>query len=165
VDPTTLKYFCLAYNIKRRQLRIVKRETKTVLVEDIIGDSPKWGETIKVYQDALKKHDEGKNIRKSKLWQWEYNNAPKENKSLTKYRIKNYLALYENVKKGYVSNFKNMIRLIDIRSLPEPDAGYTTTRFSKKYFRQTGMKRCIICDYLGIKKINCRILKPKFVQI
>jgi len=168
VDPTTLKYFLLAFNIKKRQLRIVDRRTVSVKVSEIIDlSSPKWVETLQCYQAGLKAYEEGKDIRKSSLYEHEYRNAPKEDKKNAKHRVKNFLALFDRIKtSGYQTSRQDAIRIMDISGMKKkPDPKFITTRFSKKYFRLTGMKRLIICNYLGIKKIPVRVLKTKVVQI
>ena len=166
VDPSTIKYFLLAYGIKKRQLRITERRTRNVNVSDIIGGSEKWAKTIKLYQDGIRAIEKGKAPRTTELYKHEYANAHQSHKHIAILRITNFLNLYNRIKsEGYRTTIKDMIRIMDIEGMPEPIEKFITTRFSDKYYRLTGMKRCIICDFLGIKTIQCRVLKIKVVQI
>jgi len=170
VDYNILKNFCHVFNHKHRQIKVTNRIFRIVPVDDILVselDGIKYKmydlykEVMDIYIEKGTKYD----YTKTRLWEYEWSIAPKNNKAQVEKRFISFFNLFDSIrKKGYKKRSNGMVRLLDIEGKPRslPVSG---ERFSEKYYRISGMKRCIISKYLGIKNIPCRILEIKVVPI
>ena len=170
VDVRILKNFCYVFNHKPKQIKVAARVNRDVPIDDILIDGldgvkyiyyEMYREVMDIYSRQGCKYD----YRKTELWKFEWSIAPKSNKGQVRTRFAEFFALFDSIKnKGYKRHPNKMVRLIDIEGKART-RDVRGERFSHKYYRINGMKRCFIAKYLGIKVIPCRILRIRIVQI
>ena len=168
IDPNCLKSLEDALGCRKRQIRVVGRCDEKVKISDIIDfDNKHWKNFYWMYRGVLRRYEKkGRKIGFSDtaLWKHEFANAPDGAKHKVRERFDELFALYDSIKKHGYKNTKRLVKLMDISGL-EVGGSKWGGRISKRYYRLTGMKRCIICKYMGIEKIKCRILKIKRIQL
>lgn len=162
VDPACLKNLCHALNIKKAQVRIDRKTTRVVPLSDIIDESiGDWAAgAYDMYREILERYERDGpkgDYRDTALWALEEYNAPRGQEHVVKERVSKFLQLYESIKKhGFERRSNNLVKLLTLDGR-EPCREVRGLRFSRRYFRLTGLKRCVVCKYLGIKKVPCRI--------
>lgn len=170
VDVRILKNFCHVFNHKSKQIKVKTRVNRVVAIDDILsseldGVKFKYYDMYKEVMDIYSAKGKNYDYKKTKLWELEWSFASKNRKWQVQRRFKEFFKLFNSIKKkGYKRHPNKMVRLIDVEGKvrSQPARG---ERFSEKYYRLNGMKRCFISKYLGIKKIPCRILKIKVVPL
>jgi hypothetical protein len=170
MDVKILKNFCYVFNHKAKQIKVSARLNRVVPVSDIIfdeldGHKFKYYKMYKEVMDIYVKSGKNYDYRKTELWKMEWSFAPKDNKAQVRRRFAEFFKLFDSIKKkGYKLHSNKQVRLIDIEGKVRTRK-IEGNRFSEKYYRTNGMKRTIIARYLGIKKIPCRVLKVRIVQL
>jgi len=170
VDYRILKNFCHVFNHKHKQLKVAARINRIIPIDEIIvpeldGVRFKYYSMFKPVIKKYEKHGKSADYSRTKLWKFEYSIAPKNNKAQVRRRFREFFKLFDSIKKKGFKKYPNkMVRLIDTEgmvrhNLPQGE------RFSEKYYRLNGMKRCFIAKYLGIEKIPCRVLRIRIVSL
>lgn len=146
----TMKDFCIIFNCTLKNVQLSEGSMKLVKLSDIIPMTMDWQETIWRYVGLLKRIDSGTNeFTDSAWWKHEVHNQTKDIQK----RLKRFRDLYSSIKRDGFSYFqKNHIKLLDVRDMEryKPERG---GRISYKYYRINGMKRVLICNYLGMESI------------
>lgn len=162
MDPACLKNLCYALNVKKAQVKVLRKETRVVSLSEIIDEAMgDWtAGAFDMYREILERYEKegrGGNYTDTALWQLEVYNAPKGQERVAKERVFKFLELFDSIRKhGYQRKANNLVKLLTLDGRT-PCRDVRGLRFSRKYFRLTGLKRCVICKYLGIKKVPCRI--------
>ncbi len=170
MDVKILKNFCYVFNHRAKQVKVRARINRTVPIDDIILDELDgvkfyYYDMYKEVMDIYVKKGRNYDYRKTKLWVKEWEQAPKNNKGQVRRRFAEFFTLFDSIKNNGHKFYPNkQVRLLDIegKARTRKVEGH---RFSHKYYRINGMKRCFISKYLGIKEIPCRVLKIRIVQL
>jgi hypothetical protein len=148
-----MKDFRYIYACHLRKIQLSEGETKQVPIEDIIPATKDWKDTIWMYRGLMKRIDRGVGYQKSA---WHKNEIHNQTKDIQK-RFNRFKKLYRSIRKnGFELRKYKHIKLLDIRKL-KPKNPLKGGRINWKYYRINGMKRILICKYLGIKKIPCKV--------
>ena len=170
MDEKILKNFCYVFNHKAKQVKVEARLNRSVPVNDIIKPGLDGLKYIyyDMYKEVMDRYTETGNkedYTTTRLYKLEWEIAPKNNKAQVAKRFKAFYALFDSIKtNGFKRRSNRMVKLIDIEGKPRTNP-VRGERFSEKYYRVNGMKRCFIAKYLGVKEIPCRVLKIRIVQI
>lgn len=168
IDPGIMGSFKEVYGLNLDRVRVTEKVIAMVYVSDIADtDNPYWVELLEIYFIVLKRFEKsGRRVELSdtQLYKKDYSDAPKGKKWQVERRFDRLYELFQSIKKhGYEKRPNKLLRLLDTRELkPRILKG---SRISKKYYRLEGMRRCIICSYLGIKKIPVKLFKIKVVKV
>ncbi|MCP3683527.1 MAG: hypothetical protein GY861_12640 [bacterium] len=166
VDVDILKNFCHVFNHKPQQVKVAARLNKQIPIDNIVpgvnrGLFDMYVEVMDIYVKKGRNYD----YRKTALWDKEWETAPKNNKAQVRKRFKEFFKLFDSIKKNGHKFYPNkQVRLLDIEGKARTRE-VRGNRFSEKYYRINGMKRCFISKFLGIKIIPCRVLKIRIVQL
>lgn len=170
MDPNCMKNFLHAFNVKLAQIHIQSRRNGKLAVADLVDEGlGSWQKGYyAVCEEALRCFDEPgwrDAIQNTRLWKNEWNNAPSTDKAAAYRRIAAFYRLYQSIRRnGYKTEKNNLVKVILIAGM-KPVRPVLGARMSPKYYRLTGMKRCVICKYLGIRTIPGRILKIRLSQL
>jgi hypothetical protein len=155
ITPDILKDFFFMYKTNSRKVQFSEGERQLVDINKIIPQTKDWKDTIWMYKGLLGRIDRNVPYQKSAWHKHEiHNQVPDIQKRFNRFR-----ELYKSIKKkGFIWQQRRHIKLLDVTKLrrKNPIKG---GRISYKYFRINGMRRILICKYLGIKKIPCRVYK------
>ena len=167
VDVALLNNFCYVFNHRAQQVKVAARLNRRIPIGDIVpGQNSKelYGMYVEV-MDIYVKNGSNYDYQKTALWKKDWEDAPKSNKKQVQKRFTKFFALFDSIKKkGHLKFTNKQVRLLDIKGKARANE-IRGNRFSEKYYRINGMKRCFISKYLGIETIPCRILKIRIVQI
>ena len=151
-----MKDFCNIFYTNFNKIRYSEGQKILVEIDKIIPANKDWNDTIQRYNDVFDKIENNENCNNSNWWKHEQKNDVKNIKK----RFKKLKNIYKSIKKyGYKYENKNHIKLIDIRNLTKKNI--ENSRLSKYYYRINGMKRLLICNYLGINYIPVKVFKVK----
>jgi hypothetical protein len=150
-----MKDFKFIYACHLRQVQLSEGEVKQVAVKDIIPTTKDWRDTIWMYNGLMGRIDRDVTYIKSAWHKHEIHNQTKDIQK----RFNRFKRLYKSIKNnGYELRKYKHIKLLDISKLKRKNP-VKGGRINWKYYRINGMKRLLICNYLGIEKIRCRIYK------
>ena len=155
ITKDLLKDFFHMYNTNPRKLQFSEGSVEMVALGDIIPDTDDWHTTIWRYVGLLKRIDRNVPYQESAWFKHEQRNQVKDIQK----RFDMFKELYKSIKKnGYLTMPRKYLKLLDISKMKRQNP-IKGGRISKKYYRTNGMKRILICNYLGINKIPCKIYR------
>jgi len=156
ITPDILKDFFYMYATTKRKTQLSEGGIAWVRVSDVIPKNQDWQQTIWRYSGLMSRIDnKTKEFTDSAFWKHEKKNRIKDIQK----RLDRFKRLYRSIKAtGFIMGKRNHIKLLDLcdvkRKRPEKGG-----RISCKYYRCNGMKRILICAYLGINKIPVKLYR------
>ncbi len=145
------------YNCSLKSIQLSEGHTVHVSIRDIIPVNQDWQDTIWVYSGLIKRINKGKPYQGSAWHKHEVRNEVKK----IQYRFERFKKLYNSIKgNGFKFMKRQHIKLLNVSSLElvNPKKG---GRISDKYYRINGMKRVLICNFLNISRIPCKVYGVK----
>jgi hypothetical protein len=152
-----MKDFLYMYGCTLRQIKLSEGQTVWVRVQDIIPKNKDWQDTIWRYSGLIKRINKGVPYQGSAWHKHEIHNETKR----IQYRFDRFRKLYHSIKNdGFQFMKRQHIKLLNVSNIERknPERG---GRISYKYYRINGMKRVLICNFLNINRIPCKVYGVK----
>ena len=157
ITTDVMKDFCIMFGCKPAQIKLSEGQVITERLTDIIPKNHDWEETLWAYHGLMKRIDHNTPYQSSA---WHKKEVANETKDIPG-RFNKFKILYFSIKKsGFAFKKRQHIKLLNVSNIKRvaPDKG---GRISQKYYRINGMKRLLICNYLGIQQIPVKIYGVK----
>lgn len=141
------------YNCTLNQIKLSEGYIAMVSLADIIPSNADWCETIWLYSGLIKRINKGVPVTDSAWWKHEIKN---ETTDISK-RFERFKKLYHSIKEnGFNFRKRQHVKLLDISKIKRVHS-LKGGRISDKYYRINAMKRILICNFLNIRKIPCKV--------
>jgi len=145
------------YNTTAPKIKLSQGKRKIVALSQIIPNNKDWENTIRRYEGLIDRLNRGVPCRDSAWWKYESGNSVSD---IPK-RLKRFVDLYESIKRhGFKYRSGEQVVLLNIQGLKlvNPKTG---GRISDWYYRTNGMRRLLICNYLGKVQIPCKVCEVR----
>lgn len=169
IERNVLKSFLHLFDTNYQNIRVQSNNVSTVNIDELV-DEEAWKDLLREHFEVLdifKENGREADYSNTDYYKREYANAPNgQQNNFTLRRIDELYSLYKSIRdNGYVKESKRLIKALWIKDLERKREVKYTQRITEKYYRLNGVRRLVICKYLGISEIPISLIKIKVVKL